>query len=66
MQSHQIYKAVVLMNVYPLHHSVSFYPSLLTFHLQITYRKIRNLQIDVDKLVGDIAVYKQPESVVGI
>ena len=39
------------MNVYPLHHGVSFYPSLLNFCLQITYRKLRNLQIGVDKFI---------------
>ena len=29
-----------------------FYPLLLSFHLQIVCRKVRNLQIGVDKLVG--------------
>ena len=31
------------MNAYPLHHGDSFCPSLLTFHLQITSRKLRKL-----------------------
>ena len=38
-------------HVYPLHHGVTFYPLLLSFCLQITYRKMRNLWIGVDKLV---------------
>ena len=46
-----IYGTVVLKNIYPLHHGVSFYPLLLSFHLQIAYIKVRNLQIGVDKLV---------------
>ena len=50
-------KTVTLMNVYPLCHGVSFYPLLLSFHLQITYRKVRNLQIGVDKLyVGNMSI----------
>ena len=32
-------------------HGVSFYPLLLSFCLQITYKKVRNLQIVGDKLV---------------
>ena len=44
------------MNIYPLHHGVSFYPILLNFHLLITYRKVRNLQIGVDELVGKVSI----------
>ena len=32
------------------------YPLLLSFHLQIAYRKVRNLQIGVDKLVGKVLI----------
>ena len=39
------------MNVYPLHHGVSFHPLLLGFCLQIVYRKVRNLQIGVNNLL---------------
>ena len=45
-------KIVVPRNVYPLHHGISFYPLLVSFHLQIAYRKVRNLRIGVNKLVG--------------
>ena len=44
------------MDVYPLCHGVSFYPLSLSFHLQITYRKVRNLQIGVDKLIGKVSI----------
>ena len=44
------------MNAYPIHHDVSFYPLLFSFHLQIAYRTMRNLQISVDKLVGKVLV----------
>ena len=44
------------MNIYPLYHCVSFYPSLLTFHLKIAYRKVRNLQIGVKQLVGKVSI----------
>ena len=44
------------MNVFPLCHGVSFYPILVNFCLQITYRKVRNLQIGVDKLVGKVSI----------
>ena len=44
------------MNIYPLGHGVSFYPLLIGFHLQITYRKVQNLQIGVDKLVGKVSM----------
>ena len=43
------------MNIYPLCQGASFY-LLLTFHLQIIYRKVRNLQNDVDKLVGKVVL----------
>ena len=39
------------MNVYPLHHGVSFHPLLLGFCLQIAYRKVKNLRIGVDNLL---------------
>ena len=42
------------MNVYPLCHGVFFYLLLVSFHLQIAYRKVRNLQIGVDKLVEKV------------
>ena len=29
---------------YPLRHGASFYPLLVSFRLQITHRKVRNLQ----------------------
>ena len=50
------YKTVVLMNVYLQQNGVSFYPLLVSFCLQITYRKVRNLQIDIDKLVGRLLI----------
>ena len=34
----------------------SFYPLLVNFHLQIAYRKVRNLQIGVDNLVGKVSI----------
>ena len=40
----RIYETVVLKNVYPLRHGASFYPSLVSFRLQITHIKVRNLQ----------------------
>ena len=43
---------LLFRNIYPL----SFYPLLVSFHLQITYRKVRNLQIGVDKLVGKVSI----------
>ena len=43
-------------NVYPLRLGASFYPLLVSFHLQITYRKVRNLQIGVNKLVGKVLI----------
>ena len=42
--------STVCTYVYPLHHGVYFYPSLLNFHLKIAYRKVRNLQISIKKL----------------
>ena len=47
-----IYKTVVPKNVYPLRHGASFYPLLISFRLQIVYRKVRNSRIGVNKLVG--------------
>ena len=44
------------MNVYPLHRGVSFYPLLLSFHLHIAYKKVRNLQIGIDKFVGNVSI----------
>ena len=46
----------LLKNVYQLNHGAFFYPLLVTFHLQITYRKVKNLQIGVNKLVGKISI----------
>ena len=45
-----------MINIYPLYHGISFYPSLLNFHLKIPYRKVRNLQIDVLKFVGKVSI----------
>ena len=39
-----------------MRHGAYSYPLLLTFHLQITYRKVRNLQIGVNKLVGKVSI----------
>ena len=39
-----------------MYHGASFYPLLVSFRLQITYRKVRNLQIDVNKLVGKVLI----------
>ena len=44
------------MNVYPVRHGVSFYPSLFTFRLQIAYRKVRNLLIGVKNYVGKVLI----------
>ena len=44
------------MDVYLQRHGVSFYPFLVRFHLQIAYKKVRNLQIGVDKLVGKTSI----------
>ena len=44
------------MKIYPQHHDTSFYPLLVSFCLQITYRKMRNLQIHVNKLVGKVSI----------
>ena len=52
IKSRRIYETVVPKNVYPLGHGVSFYPSLLSFRLQIAYRKVRNSRIGVNKLVA--------------
>ena len=37
-------KLLFLKNAYPLHHDASFYHLLVSFHLQIIYRKVKNLQ----------------------
>ena len=50
------YKTAVPKDVYPLHHGASFYPLLVSFRLQITYRKVRNSQIHVNKLVGQVSI----------
>ena len=34
----------------------SFYLLLVSFHLHITYRKVRNLRIGVNKLVGKVLI----------
>ena len=47
---------LVLKNVYPVRHGASFYFLLVNFHLQIAYRKARNLQIGVNKLVGKVLI----------
>ena len=46
------------MNIDPLRHHVFFHPLLLSFHLQnqIIYRKVRNLQIGIVKLVGKVSI----------
>ena len=36
-------ETVVLKNIYPLRHGASFYLLLVSFRLQIVYRKVRNL-----------------------
>ena len=46
-----------MKNVYPLCHDVSFYPLLLSFRLQIAYRKVRNLRVGVDKLLGKVCMW---------
>ena len=51
----QICKTGALMSIYPLHHGVSFYPLLLSFHLEITGKKVRNLQIG-DTFVGKVSI----------
>ena len=43
----QIYETIVPKNVYLLHHGASFYPLLVSFHLQIAYGKMRNSLIGV-------------------
>ena len=42
---------VVLKIIYPLWCFL-----LLSFHLQITYRQMRNLQIGVDKLIEKVSI----------
>ena len=48
------YKNVVPMNVYPLCYCDPFIFLLLSFCLHITYRKVRNLHVGADKLVGKV------------
>ena len=52
----QIHKTDVPKNTYPLRQGASFCPILVSFHIQITYRKVRNLQIGVNKLVGKVPI----------
>ena len=40
--------------LYPLRHGASFYPLLVSFHIQVTYIKVRILQIGVNKLVEKV------------
>ena len=54
--SRRIYKTVVPKNVYPQRHDASFYPLLVSFHLQIASRKVRNLRIGVNKLVRKVSI----------
>ena len=49
-------KTVVLKNVFPQCHGASLYPLLGSFHLQIAYGKVRNLQIGVNKPVGKVSI----------
>ena len=42
--------------VYPQRHDASFYPLLVSFRLQIAYRKVRNLRIGVNKLAGKMSI----------
>ena len=49
-------RTVVPKNVYSLRHSASFYPFLVSFRLQIAYRKVRISQIGVNKLVGRVLI----------
>ena len=47
-----LHENVVPKHVYPLHHDAFCCPLLVSFHLQITYRKVKNPQVGVNKLVG--------------
>ena len=49
-------KLLFQMNVYPLRHGDSFYPLLVSFCLQITYRKVRDLHIAIKKLIGKVLI----------
>ena len=40
------------MDIYPLRHGVSFYP----FNFKLLTKRLRNLQIDIDKLVGKVLI----------
>ena len=44
------------MNVYPLHHSVSFILHYLVFIFKSLSRKVKNLQIGVEKLIGKVLI----------
>ena len=44
---------LVPKKVYRLYHGAFFYPLLGSFHLQIAYRKVKNLQIGV---VGKVSI----------
>ena len=55
-KGNRIYEAIVLENIYPLHHGVSFHPLSVSFCLQIAYRKVRNLQIGVDKFLIKVLI----------
>ena len=37
-------------------HGTSFYPLLVSFRLQIANRKVRNSQIGINKLVGQVSI----------
>ena len=45
-------ETIVPKNVYLLRRGASFYPLLVSFRLQIAYRKARNWRIGVNKFVG--------------
>ena len=49
------------MNIYLLRLGVFFYPLLLSFHFQITYKKVRSLQIGVDKIVRKVSINLLPD-----
>ena len=45
-----------LLYVYALHHGSFSYPLLVSFHFQIAYKNVRNMQVGVDKLVGKVLI----------
>ena len=51
-----MYEIVVLKNVYLLYHGASFHHLLVSFHLQIAYKIVKNLQIGVNKFVGKVLI----------